>query len=1159
MNKIIFASIIGVFAVSNTQAQNVKTFNANWSSEKIYLQPDASSYTEDVTYYNELGSPTQHIGIQASPTGYNILQPIYYDEMLRDSVRSYLPVVTESTTGQMFADHLLLSRYQQTYGTTENGYVYDETTYDNCITNRRIANTNVGSIFREHQKTASYKYEVNNDDDILKIEMISNDEFAVNGTWQNGLLRKVSFRNEDGGRTIRFTDMQQNVILERMTDGTEYLDTYYVYDPLNRLCWVIPPECSNGLMTGSYSLDSQNVARYCYRYDYDSRGRIVSKKIPGCDAVSYVYDRNDRPAMTQDGNMRKSNGWTYVQYDPHGRPETTYYLELANKTQAQLQALFDAGQTDELQNDTSKQLLSRCYYDGIADDGTYSPSSEAVFRPVEGILENSDVNRNRKGYKTREELAVINPDKGYKSTIRRTFYYDHRGRLIQTVETNCFGSESCTTVKYDFCGNILKIHESHMLKFATQPDILLREYTYDTRGRKLSETTTLNDGAPVVVTYAYDNLGRLASTTTGTGANARTTTYAYNIQGWLTQKSSPDLTIDFHYYKPNNLATQPSYTGNISEILWYRDGLKKNAAADSYFYDELSRQAKVKHYLRKPAKITFDSLSPIKVPIEFYYIYTYQHQDSLVYDRNGNITSFTREKKDAYTVNREYTLKGNQIDEIHATILLANPFMPEDSDRVEHMQDEEVAGKKIPIAGDIEDYLSCYVYDSNGNMTYDWGNQLKLRYNRLNLVEKVIKADTVYANYSYLADGTKLTATDKDGNGFVYLGSLVYRQEDARQPVIKFEGNAVSPQSWSDYVIWYHYNLESAPFDGGRLAVTQVAGANVYTPQYYMTDHLGSVRTLIDGGSGETVEKNDYYAFGERIDDPENEISDNRYRYNGKEEQAFLKLPFIDYGARMYDPKIGMRWNRPDPLAEQYPHLSPYAFCANNPVNFVDPDGRKIRIYDEMGTYQWQQRDGDWGFYNDDNILYSGQNEFIIQLSSALKGIMNGGNVGYELVRDLANHANIMTIMQSDRSGADRNNQVGWNPTGIRRDGTSESVPTADGLRNDPLITLGHELSHVVYNWSGKNAHTWFNLSVAGKDGNSEQRSIPSSEIFTTHMENLLRKENNLPLRTHYAITSDGVPTGPRIINRAGYSMYYDALGNTNYHRLKRNVVPYKY
>ena len=96
------------------------------------------------------------------------------------------------------------------------------------------------------------------------------------------------------------------------------------------------------------------------------------------------------------------------------------------------------------------------------------------------------------------------------------------------------------------------------------------------------------------------------------------------------------------------------------------------------------------------------------------------------------------------------------------------------------------------------------------------------------------------------------------------------------------------------------------------MTVSQVAGSNIYTPRYYSTDHLGSVRTVIDGGSGETVEKNDYDPFGSRIVDAQNEISDNRYRYNGKEEQAFLKLPFIDYGARMYDPKIAMRWNRPD-------------------------------------------------------------------------------------------------------------------------------------------------------------------------------------------------------------------------------------------------------
>ena len=46
-----------------------------------------------------------------------------------------------------------------------------------------------------------------------------------------------------------------------------------------------------------------------------------------------------------------------------------------------------------------------------------------------------------------------------------------------------------------------------------------------------------------------------------------------------------------------------------------------------------------------------------------------------------------------------------------------------------------------------------------------------------------------------------------------------------------------------------------------------------------------------------------------------------------------------DYGARYYAPAFG-RWTSPDPLADKYYSVSPYAFCGNNPVNFVDPDGR---------------------------------------------------------------------------------------------------------------------------------------------------------------------------------------------------------------------------
>ena len=68
----------------------------------------------------------------------------------------------------------------------------------------------------------------------------------------------------------------------------------------------------------------------------------------------------------------------------------------------------------------------------------------------------------------------------------------------------------------------------------------------------------------------------------------------------------------------------------------------------------------------------------------------------------------------------------------------------------------------------------------------------------------------------------------------------------------------------------------------------------------------------------------------------------NRFRYNSKEEQFRFGTPYIDYGARQYDPILG-RWFAQDPLSEKYYSISPYAFCANNPVKYLDPDGEIIK------------------------------------------------------------------------------------------------------------------------------------------------------------------------------------------------------------------------
>ena len=115
-------------------------------------------------------------------------------------------------------------------------------------------------------------------------------------------------------------------------------------------------------------------------------------------------------------------------------------------------------------------------------------------------------------------------------------------------------------------------------------------------------------------------------------------------------------------------------------------------------------------------------------------------------------------------------------------------------------------------------------------------------------------------------------------------------------------------------------------------------------PVIFVTDHLGSVRTVIDARTAQTLETSDYYPFGTRWTSSA-DLTDatNRYRYNAKEEQTTFGTPYIDYGARQYFNTTG-RWLSPDPLAEKYYSTSPYAFCANNPVNVVDPDGRRVRV-----------------------------------------------------------------------------------------------------------------------------------------------------------------------------------------------------------------------
>ena len=107
---------------------------------------------------------------------------------------------------------------------------------------------------------------------------------------------------------------------------------------------------------------------------------------------------------------------------------------------------------------------------------------------------------------------------------------------------------------------------------------------------------------------------------------------------------------------------------------------------------------------------------------------------------------------------------------------------------------------------------------------------------------------------------------------------------------------------------------------------------------YYHTDHLGSA-TLITDDAADVVQQIAYLPYGEDwVDVRSNGYFGSAYKFNGKEKDD--ETGYSYYGTRYYTDRLSI-WLSVDPLSDKYPHLSPYAYCADNPVLYVDPDGKE--------------------------------------------------------------------------------------------------------------------------------------------------------------------------------------------------------------------------
>ena len=879
---------------------------SNWIKTRTAISETGTTIT-DITYYNGLGLPSQTTNVRASVNGYNIVTPIVYDALLRSDATAYLPFeATYYSDEEELPNSTAISEQRNYY---EERYSSD---YERSFTEKVYEASPLGRVRKQalpgYMKDyevlyTEFDYRTNDTDEVRWLAVGVDGELVCEGCHDAGTLSCTVTTDPDDHVVQSFTDGLGRTLLSRTFDDDEPIDTYSVYDDYGRLRWVVTPEGSY-LLSDSLTVpvDDDFAEKYCYVYTYNDRGLMVEKRMPGREAEYMRYDEGDRLRVSQDGNLRAKKQWISYSYDALGRVQEQSLAVEAELIPIRSHAGVSIGEPIESVEPPylgSSVPLRKYVYD------TYPSEVQAAgldFQSIEGLTATDGESLrydNATGSLTYEKLAVLANDTitGYH---QRACYYDYKGRLIQIVERDTEDGILCTSKRYDFVGNLIAQRESYTR--AGKTDDIDRTFTYDDRGRLLNETTQVNGGEEAVVYYEYDELGRLAARRLGEGTSAIAEQSEYDIRSWLTKKSSELFDMSLGH----------SYTGNITSWQWQHKGDPSGDGPQNRYvftYDGLSRLANTTQYVNGELN---------KQNVERF----------LTYDRNGNLLTLIRYADGVQSSNRQYTYIGNRLDRMEKDKVIAwdeieiHPGGPAIVVPEKVTEDNGTAALDAEISIDTSAVIrpvdpgiilhSRYAHDRNGNLTYDMELQTNFAYNSLNLLEKAMRNDTIVAKYSYLADGTKLSAVNADDCGFAYRGSFTYRADAGGDRV-----------------------FESTPFGGGRIVGTVDDETEV---RYFLTDHLGSVR-VVATDQNNLLERNDYQPFGKRWVTPSLPVSDNRDRFNGKEDQAFAGLPFSDYGARCYN-KLNGRWLSQDPLQQYH---SPYVFCGNNPIRLIDLDGMEAR------------------------------------------------------------------------------------------------------------------------------------------------------------------------------------------------------------------------
>ena len=520
-----------------------------------------------------------------------------------------------------------------------------------------------------------------------------------------------------------------------------------------------------------------------------------------------------------------SGNWTYYKYDGLNR-------------------LTEQGTCTNKVTTSGTNVLVQHFYDSYA------------FRSQAGFNNSNfpdDASGNGKGALTASVATVL----GSSNKIYTAYYYDIKGRVVKTVQSNPLGGYDVAATVYTFTNKPATVTHTHTASGKTTRTEVYT-YSYDHADRLLKVEHTLGGTKITLADYAYDNLGRLQSKSLH-GSATNKLTYAYNVRGWLTGISGSKFTQNLYYNNGNGTA---KYNGSISSMTW-KAGNESTIRGYKFTYDGFSRLMNA----------TYGETAGINTNTNRF------SENVTAYDKNGNIKTLQRYGQTAASSyglidNLTFTLGGNQLSRV----------------------DDAAAASAYNGGFEFKDGVKQaneYTYDSNGNLTKDLNKGISnISYNCLNLPSAVTFSDGSTIAYTYGADGTKLKTVHKTGSTTTttdYCGNVIY--ENGVQKLLLTEEGYVTLSDGK-----YHYYLKDHQ-GNNRVVINQsgtVEEANHYYPFGGVFASSGNVQPYKYNGKEYDSKKGlNWYDYGARHYD----AVLGRFTTNDRFAEKYYSMSPYQYGA----------------------------------------------------------------------------------------------------------------------------------------------------------------------------------------------------------------------------------------------------------------------